>query len=266
MEFDYVPLDTLEALATNLRRSVPVDTFAAPPIEGNDRFWQRAAEASGLDMDAAVELAEDVDADFSSREFHLVSEHPHSLWVGDLCSIESRLAVRTLGIKGICTVASHAIDGLWAADGVAYQTAVVTPTQPLSASLEKCVQFLTSHSPAVVCCSSGIGGSAVVAAAFLLATQPHTDAVDALELVRHAAVHGGRLDVSDEDIDALQAFADTRPPLPPIEIEPVDATPAAKGKALQRQETTTATGKRKRADMEGIGPEPPLQHSLSIEM
>jgi len=136
-----------------------------------------------------------------------VSKKPRTLWIGDLCCTESRLAVQTLGIKGVCTIASHGIDELWAADGVRYMTAIVTPTSSLSEQLEACISFLDSHTPAVVCCSSGIGASALVAAAFLIHSQPSLEPAKAIEAVRQATVGGGRLDLSEEDLGALQRFA-----------------------------------------------------------
>ena len=78
-------------------------------------------------------------------------------------------------------------------------TAVVTPSNPLGDQLEECVSFLERNLPAVICCSSGVGASAVVGAAFLLNTRRSTYATSALDMIRDA-VGGGRLDISTEDV------------------------------------------------------------------
>jgi len=224
MEFDYVPFKTLETLASALRTSAGADRFSAPPAS-DDKFWDETAEACGLDREEGEELGDSVRNDFESRDFHLIAEQPFSTWLGDLCSTESRLAINTLGVKGICTIASHSIDELWAQDGVSYLTAVVTPTEPLGGQIEACVDFLAQHTPAIVCCSSGRGASAVVAAAFLLHTGRAHSVAEALEAVRATAVADGSLDISNEDMDALHHFHNSRPARTPA------ATSASKGVA-----------------------------------
>jgi hypothetical protein len=47
------------------------------------------------------------------------------LYLGDLSGPESRLTLLWLGVRGVVTVASHDIERLWMADGIAYHTAVV---------------------------------------------------------------------------------------------------------------------------------------------
>ena len=87
MEFDYVPFEQLDALASAIRGQMGPDNFTAPPTANVD-FWEETAASVGLSKDEAVELAESVHTDFMSREFHLVSEQPWSVWLGDLCSTE----------------------------------------------------------------------------------------------------------------------------------------------------------------------------------
>ena len=87
MEFDYVPFEQLNALATAIRTRTGPDNFTAPPAS-DEAFWEKTAAELGLSEEEAVELAENVHSDFSSREFHLVSEQPWSVWLGDLCSTE----------------------------------------------------------------------------------------------------------------------------------------------------------------------------------
>lgn len=53
-----------------------------------------------------AELAESVHSDFASREFHLVNRAPMSVWLGDLCSTESRLAIQ-VGHSGILGVVAY---------------------------------------------------------------------------------------------------------------------------------------------------------------
>ena len=182
--------------------------------------------------------------------------------------------MQALGIKGILTVASHGIDELWAEDGISYMTAVVTPSNPLGEQLEECVGFLERNLPAVVCCSSGIGASAVVGAAFLLNTSRSNSATSAIDSIRDA-VGGGRLDISTEEVEALEAFCDSRLNLTPpaakptavdtleaddLRLRPLMPSPvsdkkpavgvpskhASKMEKLQRTETETVSSKRAR--------------------
>jgi len=257
MEFDYIGLETLETLASALHKP---DKFSAPPLS-DDKFWAKTAEACGLLSEEGQELGESVHADFDSREFHLIAEQPYSTWLGDLCSTESRLAIRTLGIKGICTIASHSIDELWADDGVAYLTAVVTHSEPLGVHLEACVDFLAHHTPAIVCCSSGRGASALVAAACLLHTQRAQSVDEALAAVRAATLDESTLDISEDDMEALHHFSNSRPtrtpaakPTPPKESKGMAKCPLLPSPVLKRGEPEPSGGSNKCA-RRGIGSE-----------
>jgi len=264
MEFDYLPFEQLDRLAGALRDAVEPDTFSAPPASDRE-WWERTAINCDLAPEEATELADSVHSDFQSRDFSLISKQPWTIWIGDLCSTESRLAIQALGIKGICTIASHGIDELWAEDKVNYMTAVVTPSCPIASQIDHCVSFLERHTPAVVCCSSGFGASVLIAVAFLIHTKPSLDVSAAVETVRQAV--GGRLDLSQEDLEALQCFAKlaaTRTPpatnahgsagkkregeaLCPLPPSPTARTEAKKGAvSLERQETTTVSSKRAR--------------------
>jgi len=168
------------------------------------------ASKCGLEPDETSELAESVSIDLALRQsLKPITRGPTRLWLGDLCSTESRLALQVLGVKRVCTIASHKIDELWKKDGIEYMTAVVSPTSSIGAQLERCVTFLTA-TDSIVCCSSGIGVSTLVAAAVLVATSSEPmDAASALEAVRSVAVGDDeRIDLSEDDRAELQSFCD----------------------------------------------------------
>ena len=56
------------------------------------------------------------------------------------------------------TVASHDIERLWMADGIAYHTAIVdTSADSIGPCLPASCAFLDRHSSAFVCCAAGQG-------------------------------------------------------------------------------------------------------------
>ena len=60
------------------------------------------------------------------------------LYLGDLSGPESRLTLLWLGVRGVVTVASHDIERLWMADGIAYHitlTLTLTLTLPVPLTL-----------------------------------------------------------------------------------------------------------------------------------
>ena len=60
------------------------------------------------------------------------------LYLGDLSGPESRLTLLWLGVRGVVTVASHDIERLWMADGIAYHitlTLTLTLTLPVPVPL-----------------------------------------------------------------------------------------------------------------------------------
>jgi len=233
MEFDYVPFEQLKQLAACLRRHASQDSFEAPPEDDHD-WWEDAAVEAGLSAGMGAELAESVHSDFASREFHLVNRAPMSVWLGDLCSTESRLAIQALNIKGICTIASHGIDELWKDDGVAYHTAIVSNSAPIALHLDACVEFIRSHTPAIICCSSGFGVSAMVTAAFFMSSAPALDVQAAVRMLEEQAAGVGKLDLSEEDLADLEAFRAARQP---EELQTPLVNTAARKRAVGRAQS-----------------------------
>lgn len=173
---------------------------------------RRSARPSAARVRPA-QLAEAVTSDFASRELFLVKP---GLWLGALCSTESRLLLCHLEVKSICTLASHPIDELWSEDGIEYLTGIVSAVCPVRGQLDACVGFLRANEPdaAIVCCSSGIGVSALVASA-VVATCGVMDAASAIESVRQA-VGCTALDISPPDIADLRQFLSMTPLTPTL--------------------------------------------------
>ena len=73
------------------------------------------------------------------------------LYLGDLSGPESRLTLLWLGVRGVVTVASHDIERLWMADGIAYHTAIVdTSADSIGPCLPAACAFLERHNSAFI--------------------------------------------------------------------------------------------------------------------
>ena len=180
------PQDKLvAALATRACDDSPTsDPRSSLPSKKDETFWVGVCLECDLLADAdpdelpegrneqlrqiARELASAVHNEMHGRDFVQVK---HGLFLGDLSGPESRLAMRWLGITGVLTVASHAIERLWASDGLAYHTAIVDATaSSVGASLPAGCAFVAKQQCAFVCCASGQGLSVLLCAAHLATT------------------------------------------------------------------------------------------------
>ena len=151
------------ALAEALRGACEAHKQAPP--EEDKSFWEGAAKACGMladgpDPDAAeevvTELAEEVKSELDNCQVTPCGSP--QLWVGDLTSSESRLTLMTLGIRGVVYIASHGMEPLWEADGIKYETLIVSPaiepSKTITSQLPSVCAFLRERSPALVCSSS----------------------------------------------------------------------------------------------------------------
>ena len=117
----------------------------------------------------AQELASAVHTELRGRTYTKVRE---GLYLGDLSGPESRLTLLWLGVRGVVTVASHDIERLWMADGIAYHTAIVdTSADSIGPCLPASCAFLDRHNSAFVCCAAGQGLSLLVCAAHLATSE-----------------------------------------------------------------------------------------------
>ena len=108
IEFDYWPKEKLATLVKGIRsRGKGLEV----PKESETEWWEEQASKCGLKPSETSELAWSVNSDFELRQnLKLVTHHPNVLWLGDLCSTESRLALHTLGGAARlsdCTLATH---------------------------------------------------------------------------------------------------------------------------------------------------------------
>lgn len=157
------------------------DPRSSIPSEKEETFWVGVALECDLLDDAdpdelpegrneqlrqiAREVATAVHSEMQGLDFVQVK---HGLYLGDLSGPESRLAMRFLGITGVLTVASHAIERLWMSDGLSYHTAIVEATaSSVGANLPAGCAFLARQKRAIVCCASGQGLSVLLCAAHL---------------------------------------------------------------------------------------------------
>lgn len=180
------PQDKLvAALATRACDDSPTsDPRSSIPSEKDEPFWVGVCLECDLLDDAdpdelpegrneqlrqiARELAMAIHSEMNGRDFVQVKP---GLFLGDLSGPESRLAMRWLGITGVLTVASHAIERLWVSDGLSYHTAIVDASaSSVGASLPAACAFLARQRCAFVCCASGQGLSVLMCAAHLATT------------------------------------------------------------------------------------------------
>lgn len=226
-EFDFWPEERLAALVSCLHKSregkpLPpnADERDHLPSEDDFIFWVDAVQQCDLlpesDMHPteeredlldvlAQELASAVHTELRGRTYSKVRE---GLYLGDLSGPESRLTLLWLGVRGVVTVASHDIERLWMADGIAYHTAVVdTSADSIGPCLPASCSFLDRHNCAFVCCAAGQGLSLLVCAAHLATSE-------------RWASHGPGGPVSEtpgELLRELAAQCDANTPFPPVE-------------------------------------------------
>jgi hypothetical protein len=190
-EFDFWPEERLAALVSCLAKSregkpLPpkADERDHLPSEDDFIFWVDAVQQCDLLPDTemqpteeredlldvlAQELASAVHTELRGRTYTKVRE---GLYLGDLSGPESRLTLLWLGVRGVVTVASHDIERLWMADGIAYHTAIVdTSADSIGPCLPASCAFLDRHNSAFVCCAAGQGLSLLVCAAHLATSE-----------------------------------------------------------------------------------------------
>uniref|UniRef100_A0A7S0EPX5 Uncharacterized protein n=1 Tax=Phaeocystis antarctica TaxID=33657 RepID=A0A7S0EPX5_9EUKA len=226
-EFDFWPEERLAALVSCLakqREGKPLPPKADErdhlPSEDDFIFWVDAVQQCDLLPDndlhpteeredlldvLAQELASAVHSELRGRTYTKVRE---GLYLGDLSGPESRLTLLWLGVRGVVTVASHDIERLWMADGIAYHTAIVdTSADSIGPCLPASCAFLDRHTTAFVCCAAGNGLSLLVCAAHLATSD-------------RWASHGPGGPVSEtpgELLRELAAQCDANTPFPPVE-------------------------------------------------
>ncbi len=211
-EFDWWQPHVLGSLVSVLKTRMPDLSMTPPPVE-EEGFWKEAASACGMlndDDEDPVDTARTLALDVHSEFQHCVASHcgAPDLWCGDLTSSESRLALLTLGIKGVVYIASHAMEPLWEADGIAYETFIVSPaiepSKTITSQLGPTIEFMRNHSPTLVC-SSSTSLCALVCAARLSVktTMPPQDILTQLDEL------GIETTMCASERDELDAFCST---------------------------------------------------------
>jgi len=225
-EFDYWPAGSLQHLASSL------EYFDEPPSTDDKNFWEclagqcQAADLTGeLAVDAA-ELAQDVANEFESARSMRPSNVP-GIAVGDLSCSESRLVSATRKIQGVLFMSSHAMEHLWAEDGIKYHTLIVSPvveaSKTLSSQCSAAIAFLRANKPAI------ISSSCRALPAVLLAAYTFHEANGTLSIHTALAAAENALGLSAGDVGAaevveLERFVALR--MPPIKAPPPQPTTA----------------------------------------
>jgi len=180
------------------------------------------------------------------------------IFISDFSGSESRFCLHHLGIRGIVTIASHAIDSLWADDGIQYHTVIISPAAPIEDHLHDICDFAARNQPCLICCSSGRGLSALACAAHAVREGREPNSSTALDSIREAV--DGALFISVDDQAALDGFCDaSMSPVGPsarsgprVEQQEVYPSTPLKRKRHQTGDATAAKTKAK-ADAGGAG-------------
>jgi len=230
-DFDYWTRAALDVLVTSLKAC-----GTEPPSQKATTFWNNIlSECLEVDESGEVEntdaawLAQDVAAEYDTAA--RVTAADDGILVSDLSCAESRMLSVSKGLKGVLYIASHSMEPLWAADGVAYHTICLSPaaeaSKTLSSQLPAALHFLQSHKPALICSSCPTQRALVLAAYAHRETParlPIRDAVRYAESLLKIA--GGS--VSSNDLAELDSYAlRLVPPPPPSRPPPPPLSPAS---------------------------------------
>jgi len=211
------PLARLHALIGCIREVTPLqaDGFSLASTFDEAPFWSNAAAV--CDLPKGEELAKGIaEAVQASLEVVDVSRIRSDVFVGDMSTAESRLAVHHLGIKGIIVLGDQLVPR-WEEDGVQY---LLVPRCSLELDelvqprLEECVRFFTAHAPILVCSQSGTGSTALVAAACLAACSPQP--LDAQTAIKQVEAKRGPCHVEMDDMEKMADFLSSPCRTPPV--------------------------------------------------
>lgn len=255
MDFDYWPTERLNRLVNALRDcEESCGRFGKrldPPKLTDLVYWRMLADMCAVtadsddedDEEGALELrfASDVHAECESS--HGLAQVSSAIAVGDLGSAESRLMLHLRGVKSVLYVAGHAMDPLWAKDGISYHTLLVPSaadaSTALASSLGAACTFLTKNKPALIC-SSCPKLRATVAAALLHFESPlEMPIASAIDLLMElnlldeneplgAAEHSALIEFSSADFNAM-GYGTMSPHMAPLSSPCVFAVPEPPG-------------------------------------
>jgi len=216
------PESCLDKLAGKLseRSWLVGDGFKSPPNQDDYEFWSVASAISSCDCDS-TELFTAVHEELEVIDATEICDG--RLYLGETSGVESDLALRMLGIRGIVVVTDCDCTVESIAEWTKLPTHPVTPVVPLAEQLSESLAFMRGLGGACFVCSSNGDGTAAALCAASVGDDEHIPGLRAVEQVekRRGPVRIGMQDL--EDIIEFQYNQLMPPPPPPrfkVEVDP----------------------------------------------